>query len=633
MRTRSALFLGGLAAALAGLVVFGPAWLSAAEKLDARVVEAEKKRIAAVNKISPAVVAIFIPKKEGQPKDNGGSGVIISPEGYALTNFHVVQGRPVNFVMPCGLSDGVMYDAVCVGIDPVGDVALVKLLPKKEGQKFPYVALGDSDKLQAGDWSFAMGNPWLLATDFQPTVTYGLISGVNRYPPEGGFEYGNSIQIDTSINPGNSGGPLFNVDGELIGINGRGSFDKRGRVNSGVGYAISINQIKNFLGHFKAGLVADHASLGATVGASYEEDASGRLLVRAIKDTSDVRRRGLDLDDELLSFAGRTLVSPNQFKNVLSIYPRGWRVPLVYRQENDKKEVEKREVLVRLEGWVAERAPAEPPPEAPMPGGPGGPRPGPPPRPEADPQKLMPNSPAWKMVVTKPGASGMLNLYFNKLERDRLLAAFKKYGDFSGVGKQWTLTTEDEVKGRRSPGKVVVSEEKLDGGKGTKPVIKMTVNGLDYDLEPLKAGLSTDNLKDPRNSGGLLLAMYHWHQFLTAGEKGFPGNFSHAGNEPFYPPMPEGQKADFAKQRVDCEVMRTEVAGVSAKWYFDLKDAKLLGFELYVEGTKDDPCEVHFSEYKAVGDGRQLPHKMDVVYGDKRYASVAVQKYEFADPK
>src|SRR5205814_2664695 len=92
--------------------------------------------------------------------------------------------------------------------------------------------------------------------------------GVNRYqPPEGKgtLEYTDCIQFDTSINPGNSGGPLFNMNGELIGINGRGSFDKRGRVNSGVGYAISINQIKNFLGHMRAGIDTDHATLGATV--------------------------------------------------------------------------------------------------------------------------------------------------------------------------------------------------------------------------------------------------------------------------------------------------------------------------------------------------------------------------------
>src|ERR1019366_9381611 len=99
--------------------------------------------------------------------------------------------------------------------------------------------------------------------------------GVHRYQPPAGIflEYTDCIQIDTSINPGNSGGPLFNMDGELIGINGRGSFEKRGRVNSGVGYAISINQIKNFLGHLRSGLETDHATLGASMESEGEDGA------------------------------------------------------------------------------------------------------------------------------------------------------------------------------------------------------------------------------------------------------------------------------------------------------------------------------------------------------------------------
>src|SRR2546421_8087215 len=199
--------------------------------------------------------------------------------------------------MQCGLPDGILYDAVLVGVDKVGDVALIKLLPKKEGQKFPIAKLGDSDKVRAGDWSMAMGNPFLLATDFTPTVTFGLVSGVHRYQyPEGKglLEYTDCIQVDTSINPGNSGGPLFNMQGELIGINGRGSFDKRGRVNSGVGYAISINQIKNFLGHLYAGIDTDHATLGATVKTIGEgEGEAPRVQVQAGLDEADVARRGL----------------------------------------------------------------------------------------------------------------------------------------------------------------------------------------------------------------------------------------------------------------------------------------------------------------------------------------------------
>ena len=231
-----------------------------AQQVDPRVLAEEKKRIAVVEKVRPAVVAIFGPGGQG-----GGSGVLISKDGYCLTNFHVVGGSGPT--MKCGLPDCILYDAVLVGLDKVGDVALIKLLPQKEGKEFPFAPLGDSDKTQAGDWSLAMGNPFLLATDFTPTVTFGLVSGVHRYQyPEGKglLEYTDCIQMDTSINPGNSGGPLFNMDGELIGINGRGSFDKRGRVNSGVGYAISINQIKNFMGHLRAGIDADHATLGAT---------------------------------------------------------------------------------------------------------------------------------------------------------------------------------------------------------------------------------------------------------------------------------------------------------------------------------------------------------------------------------
>src|SRR5438477_619688 len=107
------------------------------------------------------------------------------------------------------------------------------------------------------------------------------------------------------------------MNGELIGINGRGSFEKRGRVNSGVGYAISINQIKNFLGHLRAGLDADHATLGALIRSEADEDVTGKLVVNSILEDCDAARRGLDLGDELVSFVGRPMASVNQYKNVL----------------------------------------------------------------------------------------------------------------------------------------------------------------------------------------------------------------------------------------------------------------------------------------------------------------------------
>src|SRR5262249_30202553 len=197
-------------------------------------------------------------------------------------------------------------------------------------------------------------------------------------------------------------------DGERSGINGRGSCEKRGRVNSGVGYAISINQIKNFMGHLRAGIDTDHASLGASMESESEEGALSRILVKALID-SDARRRGLDVGDQLVSFAGRPMTTVNQFKNVLGLYPRGWRVPVVYRRDNQKTEV-----LVRLMG--VQRGVLDDKPPAP--------RPGPRPRPVP----IGPATPASKLYKAK---EGFANYYFNEQAQKRLLDAFVKHGDFS----------------------------------------------------------------------------------------------------------------------------------------------------------------------------------------------------------
>ena len=285
------------------------------------VLEAQAQRVAVMAQAKDAVVAIFSADGGG-----GGSGVVISSDGYALSNFHVV--KPCGQAMKCGMADGEVYDAVIVGIDPTGDVALIKLFGRDD---FPAAEMADSDAAEVGDWVFAMGNPFLLAADFQPTVTYGIISGTHRYQFPSGtiLEYTDCIQTDASINPGNSGGPLFNDQGKLIGINGRGSFEKRGRVNVGVGYAISINQIRNFLGYLHSGRIVDHATLGAVVGF----DGEGRVVVTDILDQSDAFRRGLRYDDEIVRFGDRPIWTPNGFKNVLGIFPRGWRVPLSYRRD------------------------------------------------------------------------------------------------------------------------------------------------------------------------------------------------------------------------------------------------------------------------------------------------------------
>ena len=132
-------------------------------------------------------------------------------------------------------------------------------------------------------------------------------------------------------------------------------------------------------------------------------------------------------------------------------------------------------------------------------------------------------------------------------------------------------------------------------------------------------------MRQPRGSGGLPIALYHYWQLLTIGQKGFEGDFSHGGHEPFYPPQGE-MRGDFHKLRVDCEVLRTEHVGVAGKWYFSQKDQTLLGFEIKID-RDDDPCEVYLSDYREV-DGRKLPHKIEVRHGNDRYGAFVVKSYK-----
>jgi serine protease Do len=414
--------------------------------------------------------------------------------------------------------------------------------------------------------------------------------------------------VDASINPGNSGGPLFDRQGELIGINGRGSFDKRGRVNSGVGYAISINQIKNFLGHLHAGLDADHASLGALVTTQTDKEGLGRMVVTSMLEDSDVARRGLDLDDEILSFAGRSVTSVNHYRNVLGTFPRGWRMPLEFRREQTRKEI-----LVRLMGMQRRGLddPNQPKDEAP--------KPKTPPAPKARP------SPALKYYEAK---DGFANYYFNKLEQARLMKAFRKFGDFSDATGDWMIEGGIRLKKLRteSHARIDIVEEK--DGTSSKPVVRLKIDDFPYVLDPFKEGQDPAALRVPETSGGLLAAMYVYQRLLTLGAKGF-SEFSHGGYEPFYPPLPSGDDktpVPLASLRVDAEVINTRHGPFLTKWFFARLDQKLLGFELRLN-ENEDPCEVYLGDYRPV-DGRMLPHRIQVLYGNGHYGTINVTRFD-----
>ena len=287
----------------------------------------EQHRVRAINQVIGSVVAIYDEDRKG-----GGSGVIIDASGLALTNHHVIMGAGVEGWG--GLADGEMYKWKLIGTDPGGDVSLIQMEGKEE---FPFTPLGNSDDVRVGDWAMAMGNPFILTEDQSPTVTLGIVSGVKRYQHGAGANqlvYGNCIQVDSSINPGNSGGPLFNLNGEVIGINGRGSFKERGRVNVGLGYAISANQIKNFIPDLLATKLVEHATLDASF-----SDRAGKVVCSTINLDAPVAEAGLKLGDELLEFEGTTIENANQFTNLICTLPEDWPTKLKIRRSEDDSEL------------------------------------------------------------------------------------------------------------------------------------------------------------------------------------------------------------------------------------------------------------------------------------------------------
>lgn len=554
-------------------------------KIPDLVAQAEQERIATIKRIAPSVVAIFDPSGQG-----GGSGVLIEPSGFTATNFHVVQGATTGF-MKCGLNDGQFYDAVIVGIDPTGDVALIKLLGRDD---FPHAEIGDSDSVRAGDWTLALGNPFLLADDFQPTVTYGMVSGTHRYQyPAGTFlEYTDCIQVDASINPGNSGGPLFDMQGKLIGINGRISVEKRGRVNVGAGYAISINQVMHFLDHLKSGRIVDHATLGATV----RGDSDGTVSVANILESSEVYRRGLRRGDELISFAGRPVRSVNQFKNILGIYPKDWQVPLSYQRDGKRYDT-----IVRLAGLHrrAELVPNESlEEEQPEPG----PRDG-----EREPKpRLMPH-PQRQKVPEAPEEykdlyeerTGFANYYFNKVATDELLDAVRSFGDYKITPRRWSIQGKIDA---AKPVEVRLLQDTIAAKFGDE----FALLPLDQELQPL-----------PAESGGLLPAIYQLQQLLIDPHDYFTELY-YVGSQPL-----DGQGV-----RVD--VLITTKGTLTSRWYFDKTDKSLIGWDSAVDDDHD-PCELRIKQFGEFL-GKRFPTKLEIRHAGELWGVLTIESLETFEP-
>jgi len=580
--------------------------------LDPIIEAAETARMAAVKRAMPSTVSIFVPGGGG-----GGSGVLISPDGFALTNFHVCS--PAGSYMRCGLSDGRIYDAVVVGIDPVGDLALVRLIGRND---FPFAEMADSRKARVGQWCMVIGNPFLLNTNLQPTVSWGILSGVGRYQYPSGtlLEYADCFQTDAAINPGNSGGPLYDADGRLLGIVGRASFEKRGRVNVGVGYAISIEQAKNFLGDLHSGRIVDHATLGATVAT----DPEGGARVSNILDSSDAFRRGLRYNDTILEIDGRTVHSANQVQNVLATLPAGWRVKLSYRNDDETRSTIVRMASVHGPDELLEKMSAAlpPPPPTPGPKAPGAkpkgdeggddesegddkeklPKiiPEPNPHGDAEPASESVEIPATVKALFE-ARRGYANYHFNLLKQQEFSTAIK--GQFPG-------STLD-----RDPGAWLVEGTTL----GDSPRdVKIQLADDRYELtigdKTIKATTRAELFDGvtARNVSGILACLDSWRRMLRDGTDKF-GECYYRGRVPLLG----------ARTLRDCFVA---VSGeLETSWLSHPDTKQIESIEVFAD-RDDDPVEllIRWGEDKT-----QMPQEMDVRFGTDSVLALKLTGWKF----
>ncbi|MCU0875272.1 MAG: DegQ family serine endoprotease [Pirellulaceae bacterium] len=252
---------------------------------------------------------------EGFDQEGLGSGVIVSSDGYILTNNHVVRGADeVNVT----LSDRRTIPAKVVGMDPKTDVAVLKV----EAQDLVPAPLGNSDAAEVGEWVLAVGSPFGL----DQTVTAGIISAKSRQMDI--TDYEDFIQTDAAINPGNSGGPLVNLKGQVIGINT--AIASRTGGNNGVGFAIPSNLASSIMDAIVKHGRVQRGRLGALIqdlnedlAKSFNFDSTKGVLIGDVVDDSPAKKAGLKAGDIVLEFNGKPMESANQLRMSVASTPPG----------------------------------------------------------------------------------------------------------------------------------------------------------------------------------------------------------------------------------------------------------------------------------------------------------------------
>ena len=246
----------------------------------------------------------------------GGSGFIISEDGYILTNHHVVEDAAEVIV---SLQDRREFSAEIIGSDKKSDVALLKV---ETDENLPFLNLGDSEKVRVGDWVMAIGSPYRL----NATVTAGIVSAKARSVPGQSTSYIPFIQSDVAINPGNSGGPLFNLNGEVIGINAMIYSNRGGYM--GISFTIPINYAEEIVSQLKEFGLVSRGWLGVAVqevtkdlADSFGLDVPRGALIGSVLKDSPAEKAGLKNGDVITDFNGQQIVYSGDLPLVVGRIP------------------------------------------------------------------------------------------------------------------------------------------------------------------------------------------------------------------------------------------------------------------------------------------------------------------------
>jgi serine protease Do len=283
----------------------------------------------------------------GQERQSLGSGFVISEDGYILTNAHVVEGADEILVR---LNDRRELEAELIGADTQTDVALLKV----KASDLPTLRMGDSDELRVGEWVAAIGSPF----GFDHSVTAGIISAINRTLPRDA--YVPFIQTDVAINPGNSGGPLFNLDGEVVGINAQ-IFTRSGGF-MGVSFAIPINVAMDVASQLRDDGRVRRGWLGVMIqpvsrdlAESFGMDSASGALIADLDPEGPAARAGLQAGDIVLEVDGEEVERSRNLPRLIGRVTPGNEAELTIMRDGERQEL-----AVTIGDWPDSEQPAQP---------------------------------------------------------------------------------------------------------------------------------------------------------------------------------------------------------------------------------------------------------------------------------